>query len=287
MVSAPDSTPPGWQGIAHLTYQVRAGKTTPLSPYTRAPLKLQKPLYPESGGLCHTTLVHTAGGMVAGDELKISAHLQPDSRVLITTAAASKIYGQPQAGPQAPTTTQKVTLDLAPATCLEWFPQETIVFNGAHYHQTLRVDLAADALWMGWDITRFGRSARGETFQQGHWQSTAEVWQQNRPLWIDRQFLVGGSPGLDTLNGLAGYPVIATLALLGKQPAPELIQTLRQLWPPEHPGDTGITRLQLGLICRYRGPSTQVARQWFTALWQVLRPWYLGQPACNLRVWGM
>ena len=45
--------------------------------------------------------------------------------------------------------------------CLEWLPQETILFNGAIYRQDLRVELATGASWLGWEITRFGRSARG------------------------------------------------------------------------------------------------------------------------------
>ena len=39
------------------------------------------------------------------------------------------------------------------------------------------------------EITRFGRSARGEKFCFGNWRSHTEVWQQGQPLWIDRQWL--------------------------------------------------------------------------------------------------
>jgi urease accessory protein len=279
----------GWQGAARLAYHRQRGKCVLTETYTQAPLKVQKPLYPEGVGICHTVLVHTAGGMVAGDGLTIDLDLSPGCHGLTTTAAANKVYGRrsmamAQRGLQAH---QQVHLTLADQSCLEWFPQETIVFNGAQFRQDIRVDLAPTALWCGWDITRFGRSAGGERFEQGEWRSHLEVWQDGIPLWIDRQVLPGGSAVLDSLNGLAGQPVIGTLALLGWSPQPEQLATLRHLWHSNWPGEVGMTRLQNGLLCRYRGPSSQTARRWFVALWQQLRPWY-GRPVATVpRVWGL
>ncbi len=65
--------------------------------------------------------------------------------------------------------------------CLEWLPQETILFNQAQYQQNLRVDLAPGATFCGWEIVRLGRSARQESFNQGCWQITLDVWQGGQP----------------------------------------------------------------------------------------------------------
>jgi urease accessory protein len=275
-----DPPSPGWQGKAHLVYRCQNARSVPVQTFTQAPLKVQRPLYPEAGGTCHTVLVHTAGGMVGGDRLDIDITLEPHCQALLTTAAASKIYGSPQGQ-----THQTVQLSVAADSALEWFPQDTIVFNQAQYHQALRVDLAPGATWCGWEITRFGRSARGEQFDQGRWRSWVDVWQGEQLLWRDRQGLEGGGLALQSPNGLAGYPVVGSLALVGYNPSPEQIQTLRSLWHPDYPGTGGITRLQQGLLSRYRGPSSQVARQWFTSLWQQIRPWYLSQSAQIPRVW--
>lgn len=273
-----------WQGVARLTYQVRHGHTVPIAPYTQAPLRLQRPFYP-ADGVCHSTLVHTAGGMVAGDQLTINAALDPRSQVLLTTAAAHKLYGAGQ--PDAPPAQQTIHLQLAPHSILEWMPQETVVFDGARYRQQVRVDLAETACWLGLEITRFGRSARNEQFAQGQWHSATEVWQGAHPLWIDRLSLTGGTAPLTSANGLAGQPVVGTLALVGRTIAPDQVDRLRQLWAPDQPGETGISSLPQGVVCRYRGPSSQVARRWFLALWQQLRPWYGGPAAPPLRVWGL
>lgn len=273
--------PTAWLGEAQLVYAQHQGQTTAARTYAKAPLRLQQPLYPEGPAVCHSVLVHTAGGMVGGDRLSLDLHLGPGSRALITTAAAHKVYRS--AGAAAHQTSR---MTLAPGSCLEWFPQETIVFNGAIFQQSIRVDLAADACWVGWDITRFGRSARGETFQQGHWRSRLEIWRSRQPLWIDRPYLRGGSEGLTSPHGLAGYPVVGTFALVGLALEREQVEALRGVRSPD-PGDIGITRLQAGLLCRYRGPSSQAARQWFGAIWAVLRPWYLDRPANFPRVWAI
>ncbi len=279
------SDQPGWQGIARLGYALQGDRCVATEAYTRAPLRVQRPLYPEGDRLCHTVLVHTAGGLVGGDSLAIAVTADQGSQVLITTAAASKVYGSHA----QVATDQQVNITLAAESCLEWMPQETIVFNQAHYRQGLRVNLAPGAIWAGWEITRFGRSARGETFEQGQWRSHLEIWQDQpsggRPLWIDRQHLAGGSTPLHSPNGLAGNPVVGSFALVGYHPDPAQVALLRQLWPLGAPGSVGVTRLQNGLLCRYRGPSSQAARRWFVAVWQHLRPQYLGRAAAASRIW--
>ena len=277
----------GWQGSARLSYDYRSGTSVAGQVFSQAPLRVQRSLYPEGAEVCHTVLVHTAGGLVTGDRLTLEVDLQPHSRALITTAAATKVYGGDGAIP-GQVAQQTTTLTLAPHSCLEWFPQETIVFNAAHYRQDLLVNLAPGATWCGWDITRFGRSARQERFHQGGWRSQLQVWRGGdapAPLWIDPQALVGGSPALDSINGLAGQPVVGSLALLGVDLSVEQVHQLRSLPGVEAPAQGGITRLQQGVVCRYRGPSSQAARQWFMGLWQQLRPWYLARPAILPRVW--
>ncbi|MBW4463238.1 MAG: urease accessory protein UreD [Nodosilinea sp. WJT8-NPBG4] len=271
---------PGWQGLARLSYAMESGRCVPTQTYTRAPLRVQRPLYPEGEGLCHTVLVHTAGGLVGGDSLLVELTAAPRAQALVTTAAASKVYGSADT-----VSSQQVDITLALESCLEWFPQETIVFNQAHYSQALRVDLAPGAIWAGWEITRFGRSARGETFEQGQWRSRLEVWQADQPLWLDRQHLTGGSAALHSPNGLAGHPVVGSFAVLGHQFERDSVAALRQLWATDQLGDIGVTRLQSGLLCRYRGPSSQAARRWFVSAWQHLRPLYLGRSATVSRLW--
>jgi urease accessory protein len=73
---------------------------------------------------------------------------------------------------------------------------------------------------------------------------------------------------------------------VGKMPEPDQLNVLRDLWNASHSGEVGVTRLQQGILCRYRGPSSQAARKWFVAVWRALRPWYLQTSVMVPRVWG-
>lgn len=282
----PHSQFTNWHGSLDLRYADRQGSTQLIRDRSLAPLKVQRPFYPEGREVCHSVILHTAGGMVGGDRLSQEICLEPNARALITTAAAAKIYRS-----NGPVARQTIRIAVDSGACLEWFPQETILFDGAAYQQDLRVELAAGALWLGWEIIRFGRSARGERFLRGTWRSDAEVWQNGRPLWIDRQQLAGGLEAIDSAYTLAGAPVAASLAWVGQPVSADLVREVRELWNRQEDstetGSTGATRLMSGLLCRYRGYSTAAARRWFADIWHLLRLSFLGRPSCPPRVWPL
>jgi urease accessory protein len=268
-----------WHGNLNLVYAQHQGKTQVIHSQMKAPLKVQRPFYPE-GGVCHSVVLHTAGGIVGGDRNHLSFHLQPNAQALITTATASKIYRSN--GLQS---IQRVQMQVDTDACLEWLPQETIVFDGAVYRQDLQVELAPGAKWLGWEITRFGRTARGERFLHGDWKSYTEVWQQGIPLWIDRQWLPGGEKIIDSPHGLAGFPIVGSLAWIGQEVEQEIVEKARVLFANNSSSQGGVTRLPMGLLCRYRGSSTTEVRNWFTEIWQLLRSPYLNRSICPPRVW--
>jgi urease accessory protein len=267
-----------WHGKLNLVYADRSNNTELIHSHHQAPLKVQRPFYPEGGKICHSVMLHTAGGVVGGDRLDYNIHLQPHAQTLITTAAASKIYRSN--GLQA---RQNINIQVDAGAGLEWLPQETIIFNGAIYRQDLRVELAPGATWLGWEITRFGRSARGEKFLQGEWRSHTEIWQQGVPLWIDRQYLPGSETVFHSPHGLAGKPIAGTLIWIGTAVSDEILHKARSLWVGV--GEVGVTRIQNGFLCRYRGASTSEVRNWFTVVWELLRVDFLHRGGCVPRVW--
>lgn len=282
-IAAPDPSPPSssWRGRLELHLGRQGDRAIVRRQHTVAPLKFQRPFYPEGPDLCHGAMLHTGGGIVGGDRLAIDIQLDRDTQALLTTVAAAKLYRS--AGPVA---TQTVRLTLGEQACLEWLPQDTIAFEGCNVEQTTRVDLAPGARWLGWDVLRFGRTARGEQFMAGRWRSRLEVWQHGNPLWVDLQTLNGSDANWHSPNHLNGCPVVGSFALLGHPCDRNLIERLRQLPPPAAPGsEWGVTRLSAGLLARYRGPSALEARRWFQSLWQYLRPHYLQRSPAPVRLW--
>lgn len=270
--------PRHWHGKLNLVFAKTNGTTYMAQSRMEAPLKVKQCFYPESPEVCHSVMLHTAGGVVGGDRLSCQFHLKPDAHVVITTVAAGKIYRTN--GLEA---RQTIAIQVDAGATLEFLPQETIMFNGALYCQDLRVELAPGANWLGWEITRFGRTARGEQFLQGNWRSHTEVWRGGTPLWIDRQWLPGGEALISSPYGLARQPIVASFVWIGQAVSPEFVEKARSLWAGV--GEVGVTRLTTGLVCRYRGNSTGSVKRWFIDVWHLLRLTFLHRSSCIPRVW--
>ncbi|MEM8603385.1 MAG: urease accessory protein UreD [Cyanobacteria bacterium P01_H01_bin.121] len=307
MQTAPDlahsasPTSRNWQGKLALHFKRVQDKTQMQVHEVQAPFKIQRHFYPEGAEICHGLILHTAGGIVGGDRLSLRLILAAETQALLTTVAATKVYGPgpnhtaattkttAQTAPldQAPRAEQDIQIQVGPQAHLEWLPQESIIFAGANYQQRLRVELAADASWCSWEITRLGRTARGETFVQGQWRSHTEVWRQGVPLWLDPQWVPGNPEVWHSLHGLAGCPIVASFCWLGPEVEPEIVQQIRELWRQQthSRADIGVTRLIAGVLCRYRGHSIAEVRQWFIAVWRLLRSHYRGQSVQMPRAW--
>ncbi|MGF1513632.1 MAG: urease accessory protein UreD [Elainellaceae cyanobacterium] len=280
-----------WSGSLQISFARQGTETRISDRRTQAPLKLQRPFYPEGPEVCHSVVLHTAGGIVGGDRLRSQIALHPGAQALMTSAAAGKVYRS-----AGETASQDTSISIGSGACLEWFPQEIILFNGARYHQQTRVCLEGDAMWMGWDIVRLGRSARGERFETGSWRSLTTVHQGGRLVWVDPVGVNGGSPILSSPAGLNHASVVGTFAAIGRDAPPSLAAACRQVSLRQVQGcgaggqarglaDFGATRLMSGLLCRYRGHSTAQAKRWFEQVWTLVRKHYWQRPVCRPRIW--
>jgi urease accessory protein len=240
------NTSTAWHGEIALKFDRIANERTILThSYARAPLKVQRPFYPEPD-LCQTVLLHSAGGMVGGDRLSYAIDLAADSRATITTAAATKIYRS-----QGEISHQQIEINIGANACLEWLPQETIIFDKAKYQQDLHVNLAPGGTFCAWEIVRLGRSASQETFSQGCWQSAIEVWQAGKPLWIDRSRLLGEQ--WHSVQAAHAQPILGLFVVIGRPVTAETIAQARALAPTSFQGhEYGATALKGGIVCRYR-----------------------------------
>lgn len=270
-----------WHGKIKLNYQFNQHKTELLSSFTQSPFKIQQSFYPEGEAICHNIILHTAGGVVGGDILDQEIILNDHSQSLITTPAANKIYRS-----NGKIAQQNINIRLENQTILEYLPQEMIIFNGAKYHQSNIINLHQDSTFLMWEIIRFGRTARGEIFNQGYWQSNLEIWQESTPILIDHICLQGEDDLFHSLTGLNDQPLAATLTYIGNFQKAETLTKISQLCQNSLTyGQAGVTELIKGLNCRYLGHSTTEVRAFFFKIWQILRLQYLGKNAIKLRVW--
>lgn len=271
-----------WHGKINLNYQYKSDKTELISSFAQSPFKIQQSFYPEGEAICHNIILHTAGGVVGGDLLDQNINLNSNSQTLITTPAANKIYRS-----NGKIAVQNINITLKNNSILEYLPQEMIIFDGAKYHQSNIINLQDHSTLLIWDIIRFGRTARGEIFSQGYWQSKLEIWQEEKPLFIDNICLKGEDNLYHNLTGLNNNPILGTLTYIGNNINPETFTNIRQLCQDSLiNGKGGVTELIKGLNCRYLGNSTTEVKEFFFKIWQILRVQYLGKNAIKLRIWS-
>jgi urease accessory protein len=126
---------------------------------------------PEAEGLS-AVFVNTAGGVAGGDRFDIAIATGEGSRLVVTTAAAEKVYRA--AGPPSQI---NIALKLAAGSHLAWLPQETILFDRAQVLRRIDIDLAESASLLLCEIVVFGRSAMGERMLSGQF---VDRWRMRR-----------------------------------------------------------------------------------------------------------
>jgi urease accessory protein len=117
-------------------------------------------------------LVNTAGGIAGGDQFAVNLALDAGARLLVTTAAAEKVYRS-----LGSDSLFDVTATLADGAELTWLPQETILFDRARLARTITISLAPTAKLLLAETVVFGRAAMGETVREG---SFADRWRVRR-----------------------------------------------------------------------------------------------------------
>jgi urease accessory protein len=267
------TTTKGWAASLNLRFANRFDKSLLVHRDHKGPLTVQRPFYPE-GNVCHVYLLHPPGGIVGGDELSISITADADSHALITTPAAGKFYRS-----EGLWANQTVNLTAADNAILEWLPQETIIYEGAHLKSTISIDLAPSARFIGWEILSLGRPASGEGFDYGavdlHWKIHCE----QRPLFLERLRL--DAQAFAARWGLQGISACGTFFA---KPASRECLTAIQAMIAETPY-RGVTLIDDILVCRALDSRTDRLRDFFEQVWACVRPEIAQRHVTIPRIW--
>ena len=281
-----------WQASLRLGFSDDVGVTRLTERSHCGPLRVQKPLYPEGGQVCHAIIVHPPGGVVGGDQLSIAVHVQDSARALIATPGAAKWYKA-----NGKTSQQTIQIEVGAKASLEWLPQETIFFDNAQVRLSQAVSLAPDASYLACDILCFGRSASGERFRTGKITQSIKIRRAGQLIWVEQGSLRGGSAAMSSVLGLADHTVCASLIAVSKTGPAALTSThLTSLRDEaqallEQAGvaavsQFGVTQIKTVIVVRFLGDASEIARQLMLLAWRHLRPVVIGREAVELRIWN-
>jgi urease accessory protein len=203
-----------WRAHLQLQYTLADGRCTGRDSHV-GPLRVLKALHPEGPAICHHVLVHPPGGVVGGDELRVTARLDPGTHAVLTTPGATRFYRSEGAPAR-----QHVALHLADGARAEWLPLEAIAHSGCVAENALQLHLQPGAQALAWDVLALGLPASNEAFARGSFLQHLEVPGQ----WLERGHIpADDSTLLHSPLGLAGRTVSATLCFASGSawPAPQ------------------------------------------------------------------
>jgi urease accessory protein len=175
------------------------------------------------GGAPEGVLINTAGGLVSGDRLSVEARLGPGAELVLTSAAAEKVYRS-----TGSETRVETRFTIGAGARLEWLPQETILFDRCRFRRTIEVELHLDGAALILEATVFGRQASGETLRHG---SVADRWRVRRGgrlIYADALRFEGHVAAiLDRPAVAAGRPALATMLYVAPD-APARLDAARE-----------------------------------------------------------
>lgn len=273
-----------WQAELNLQFDYEQGRSYLAKKLHFGPLVLQKTLHPEGLAVCHGVIVHPPGGVAGGDALTLNVEAKQDAHALLTTPGAGKWYKA-----NGHVASQHLAFNIENAGCVEWLPQENILFDGAQVKLTAEVNLHAQASYAAWEILCFGRQAQGEVWQTGSLQQCLMIKRDGRLLWQENTLLRPTQRTLNSIAGLNGNAVSASFVIAAGAVPVEVLENCRAIAPDltlDAQAKFGVTALPEIFSARYVGQSAPSARHYFEQLWTILRPWYAGKTVIRPRIWN-
>lgn len=273
-----------WEARLDLDFKASSGRSYLAKRLHLGPLVLQKTLHPEGPSICHSVVIHPPGGVAGGDELTLNVTLNEGAKALLTTPGAGKWY---KASGQF--AKQHLQFDVKDNACVEWLPQENILFDASQVKFSSTVNLTPQATYAAWEILCLGRQAQHEEWLSGIMQQQVSIRRAGKLIWNEQALLKPEQSTFKSMVGLKGNAVTGSFVIAAGAVPVEVLDACRAIKPKltlDADAQYGVTALPEIFSARYVGQSSQCAKAYFEALWVCLRPWYAGRDVVRPRIWN-
>lgn len=185
IVMKPD---PAWaigkHALMNLNVVKRRGRTEIDPSNWRIPYQWQGTHYQDNDDQPFLLLINAGGGFVEGDVAELHARLDPGTRAVITTTAASKFYKCPGNG----LSQELIHLHVGADALLEYYPDESIPFAQSRVRRRTEIDLDYSSKLFAVDMLSAGRIhyGSGEVFAFGQLESEFAIRVDGEMQFLDR-----------------------------------------------------------------------------------------------------
>jgi len=199
-------------------------------------------------------LVNTAGGITGGDRFELDIDVHAGAKLTLTTQAAERAY-RAQTGETGTVTTR---LRVHEDGCLQWLPQELILYNRCALQRRLDILLDPHARFLMVEPVIFGRAAMPEVLDDILFRDRIKITQGDQPLYIDAVDLHGNASAHLARAAIAeGAGAMASVVLVAPD-AQAHLSAVRALLP----ASAGASVLRAGiLVIRHLAPDSYALRR--------------------------
>lgn len=263
-------------------HAVRRNGRTEIDPKSwRIPYQWQGCHYQDNDDEPFLLLINSGGGFVEGDAAELYVTMEPHTRALVTTTAASKFYKCPQ----GQTSREMVRFKVGEGALLEYCPDEAIAFAESRVERMTRIELAPSARLYATDIIAAGRVhyGSGEAFIFDALRSDFEVLIDGRTAVLDR-LAARDSEDVRALRRLwSGASHMATIVAVSPEIPVGIEKQIEQMLAELDVKTVGASRLGDVLIVRVLAAEAWICHEATYGCWTILRPFIAGKPARPIR----
>lgn len=276
---------PDWLIGKHALMNLRAvhrrGRTVIDPRSWRIPYQWQGCHYQDNDDQPYLLLINSGGGFVEGDVAELHATLEPDTRALITTTAASKFY-KCETGAIS---SELVDIEVGDGATLEYCPDESIPFAHSRVKRRTNIRLAPNSRLFATDMLVAGRihHGAGEAFAFDSLDSEFQVMIDDRPLVIDRVVAMDADEVSALRRLWNGASHAATVVAYAEDLPDGVEEQIEARLAGVAIKTGGASRSGNLVVCRILAEEAWACHEGIFACWSVLRPIIAGKSARPIR----
>jgi len=266
----------GKHALLNIRAKLRNGRTE-IDPHAwRIPYQWQGTHYQDHDDQPFLLLINSGGGFVEGDAAEFNGLLEPQTRTLVTTTAASKFYKCLSGGHCSET----VNFSVGAGGLLEYMPDEAIPFARSRVRRRTTIELEGSSRLFATDMISAGRVhyGAGEEFMFSELQSEFNVVVDGSTLVSDRLLLTSVEEVQDLRELWAGARHMATVFAYFDN-WPRGMEAMIERLNGVNGVKLGASRIGNLIVVRILSGEVWQAQEAVFSTWEVMRPLIAGKPA--------
>ena len=248
-----------YSGFIELILEKKNDKTIATKKFYQGLVKVSPTIKMDRENIPTFYLLQLGGGYIEGEKYKNIFKLKNDTRAIITTQAAAKVYKCLN----NIKTQQETVIELGKNSVLEYIADNVIMYKDAIYKQVNNIYLDDSATLIYIDGITSGWSPEGESFKYNSVQLKSNVYLNKKLVLLDNLIVNPNDNDVTKMGFFEEYLNFGTLLVINKNIDNKVIEELREIIIKLNlPVDFGISKLEVnGFVLRVLGNLTQHIEQ--------------------------